>query len=52
MSPTRECRRYEDLPQACRAYIERIGELCGASVNVVSVGPDREHTLVRTPLLD
>ena len=30
-------------------YIERVGELCGATVNVVSVGPDREHTLVRTP---
>ena len=52
MSPTRECRRYEDLPGACRAYIDRVGELCGASVNVVSVGPDREHTLVRTSLLD
>ena len=48
MSPTRECRRYEDLPAACRAYIDRVGELCGASVDVVSVGPDREHTLVRT----
>ena len=44
MSPTRECRRYEDLPAACRTYIERVGELCGASVNVVSVGPgSRAH---------
>jgi adenylosuccinate synthase len=45
---TRDCRRFEDLPSACRAYVERIGELCGAAVDVVSVGPDREHTLVRT----
>ncbi|TMB91830.1 MAG: adenylosuccinate synthase [Chloroflexi bacterium] len=44
---TREARRYEDLPAACRAYVERVGELCGATVDVVSVGPDREHTLVR-----
>jgi adenylosuccinate synthase len=51
-SPTRECRRYEDLPDACRTYIERVGELCGSSVDVVSVGPDREHTLVRRSLLD
>jgi adenylosuccinate synthase len=47
MTPTRDCRRYEDLPPACRAYVDRIGELCGAPVDVVSVGPDREHTLVR-----
>jgi adenylosuccinate synthase len=51
-APTRECRRYGDLPAACRAYIDRVGELCGASVDVVSVGPDREHTLVRRSLLD
>jgi len=44
---TRDCRRFEDLPSACRAYVERIGELCGSAVDVVSVGPDREHTLVR-----
>ena len=25
-----ECRRYEDLPAACRTYIDRVGELCGA----------------------
>jgi adenylosuccinate synthase len=46
-TPTRDCRRYEDLPAACRAFVDRIGELCGAPVDVVSVGPDREHTLVR-----
>ncbi|MFN2569142.1 MAG: adenylosuccinate synthase [Candidatus Dormibacteria bacterium] len=48
---TRECRRFEDLPSACRRYIERLEELCGAPVDVVSVGPDREHTLVRRPLI-
>jgi adenylosuccinate synthase len=45
---TRDCRHYEDLPPACRAYVDRIGELCGAPVDVVSVGPDREHTLVQS----
>jgi adenylosuccinate synthase len=48
---TRDCRVYEDLPPACRAFVDRIGELCGAPVDVVSVGPDREHTLVRSPPL-
>ena len=46
-TPTRDARRYEDLPAACRAYVERVGELCGAVVDVVSVGPDRAHTRVR-----
>ncbi|HEY4869321.1 MAG TPA: adenylosuccinate synthase [Candidatus Dormibacteraeota bacterium] len=45
---TRDCRRFEDLPPECRAYVERLGELCGSAVDVVSVGPDREHTLVRS----
>lgn len=45
---TRDCRRYKDLPKPCRTYLERIGDLCEAAVDVVSVGPDREHTLVRT----
>jgi adenylosuccinate synthase len=41
------------LPQLRRAaegvprHIDRIAELSGAEVDVVSVGPDREHTLVR-----
>jgi adenylosuccinate synthase len=51
MSPTRDIRNYDDLPAACRDYIERVAELCGADVDVVSIGPDREHTLVRRPLV-
>jgi adenylosuccinate synthase len=50
-SSTRDCRRFEDLPRECQVYIERLGELAGASVDVVSVGADREHTLVRRPLI-
>ena len=44
---TRDCRSFDDLPRECRDYIARIGELCGADVDIVSVGPDRDHTLVR-----
>ena len=49
--PTRDCRSYEELPRRCREYIARLAELCGAPVDVVSVGPDRQHTLVRRPLI-
>jgi adenylosuccinate synthase len=38
--------RIEDLPQAARNYINRIEELTGAPVDVVSTGPDRVETIV------
>ncbi|HET9052032.1 MAG TPA: adenylosuccinate synthase [Candidatus Dormibacteraeota bacterium] len=49
--PLRDCRRWEDLPATARAYIGRLEELCGVPVDVISVGPDREHTIVRRPIL-
>ena len=44
-------RKYEDLPEACRNYVERIEELCGAPIDVVSTGPDRADVVVRRPLI-
>ena len=38
-------RRYDDLPATARRYLDRIGELLGRPVSVVSVGPDREQTI-------
>jgi adenylosuccinate synthase len=40
-----ECRKLTDLPAAARRYVDRIGELAGLPVSVVSVGPDREQTI-------
>jgi adenylosuccinate synthase len=39
-------RRWEDLPAACRAYVERIAALSGVKIVAVSVGPDRDETIV------
>ncbi len=39
-------RRLEDFPAAARAYLDRLTELCGVPIDVVSVGPDRAQTLV------
>lgn len=39
-------RRLEELPAAARAYLDRLTELCGVPIDVVSVGPDRAQTLV------
>jgi adenylosuccinate synthase len=39
-------RKLADLPAAARRYIDRIEELAGLPVSVVSVGPDREQTIL------
>lgn len=39
------CRKLADLPAAARRYVDRIGELAGLPVSVVSVGPDRDQTI-------
>lgn len=41
------CRTYEELPQAARDYIARIEGLTSVKVSIVSVGPDREQTIIR-----
>jgi adenylosuccinate synthase len=38
-------RRREDLPANARAYLDRLSELVGRPVEIVSVGPDREQTI-------
>jgi adenylosuccinate synthase len=38
-----QARRWEDLPEAARAYILRIEELSGIPVSLVSVGPERDQ---------
>ena len=42
------CRRYADLPAAARAYVERVEALVGVPVVLISVGPDRDETIVRS----
>ena len=43
-------RRYEDLPLNARRYVERLSECAGARLGIVSVGPDREQTIVLEPM--
>jgi len=40
-------RRFEDLPENAQKYIARIEALTGVAVQVVSVGADREATILR-----
>ena len=39
-------RRYEDLPAAARKYLERMAEVTGIKLGIVSVGASREQTIV------
>lgn len=43
----RECRTWDALPAAARAYLVMIEEQAGVPVSVVSVGPDRAETIMR-----
>jgi adenylosuccinate synthase len=43
------CRRYEELPLECRAYVGYIEETLGVPVGLLSTGPEREHCIVRRP---
>lgn len=38
-----------DLPPNAQRYVDRISELVGRPVSVVSVGPDRSQTIIREP---
>ncbi|MDI6815957.1 MAG: adenylosuccinate synthase [Actinomycetota bacterium] len=38
---------YEALPKAARAYVDRLQELTGAPITMISVGPSRDQTILR-----
>lgn len=40
-------RKFEDLPANAQAYVRRVEELTGVPVKVISVGADRDATIVR-----
>ena len=39
---------FADLPEKARAYLARIEELAGVPVDIISTGPDREQTIIKT----
>jgi len=41
-------RRYEDLPDAARAYVRRLEEVSGVPAAIISTGSDRDETILRT----
>ena len=48
---TSHIRQYEQLPDEARQYIARLEELTSCPVNLICVGPGREETIEKTPIL-
>ena len=45
-SEINEITSYEDLPAEARDYVKRIEDFTGVEAVIVSVGPDRDETLL------
>ena len=39
-------REYGKLPEKARIYLERLAEVTGVALGIVSVGPNRDQTIV------
>ncbi|MFQ5767730.1 MAG: adenylosuccinate synthetase, partial [Acidobacteriota bacterium] len=46
-SPTSHCRQFSDLPAAARSFVQRLESVVGVRFSLISVGPDRDQTIVR-----
>jgi len=47
-APTSGARSMDALPEAARRYIDRLAELVGCEIGIVSTGPDRHDTIFRS----
>ncbi len=45
--------QFDKLPKAARNYLNRMQDVCGVPIDIISTGPDREQTIVRRhPFVD
>lgn len=49
---TSDARSFEDLPEAARRYMNRLAELSGAPVSIISVGQSRNDAIMLDPSLE
>ena len=40
-------RTYDELPENCKSFIEKLENIAGVPISIISVGPDREQTIFR-----
>ena len=43
---------FEDLPENAKAYVRKLEEITGTPVGMISVGPDRQQTIIVDPVLN
>lgn len=41
-----KCKSYDELPQNAKKYLARLEELIGVKISIISVGPEREQTIM------
>lgn len=46
------CQTYDELPENAKKYLKRIEELTKTQISIVSVGPDRNQTIIINELWD
>jgi adenylosuccinate synthase len=44
-------RSFDDLPKNAQSYVEALEDMSGAPISAIGVGPSREQTVVRKPLV-
>jgi adenylosuccinate synthase len=44
-------RGFDDLPKNAQSYVQALEDMSGAPMSAIGVGPDREQTVVRRPLI-
>lgn len=43
--------KYDDLPEEAKRYIQKVEEITGVPVKMISVGPDRNQTILRESMI-
>jgi len=51
MTSTEEVRKFKDLPAAAKKYVKALEELAGCPANLICVGPAREQTIEKSPII-
>lgn len=46
LAPTTTITSFEELPEHAKSYIQRIESLCGIPISILSLGPERERTIM------
>jgi adenylosuccinate synthase len=50
-TPLTDIRQFDQLPEAARGYVARMEEHVGCPANIICVGPKREQTIFKDPIL-